>query len=367
MKRLLSYILALAAAASCVYPLDIKTDDYSEETLVIDGSVIIGGTSRMTISRLVPLDQLSSYSGGYVYNALVTIESDKGDVFKDDTYPYTINTYSAPSDRSYRLTVSYKGKIYSSPWIKPLPAPTITDVEFTGEPDRVTVSLSAKSDAAGYAAIQYDEIWKFHAEYVRIFEFNPIGGAISAIQDPDMSRYVCWRKKVREEESLLDYSSTGGVVDSFPFAHFSRTNERNQYEYNILVRIRNLSDEEYRYFKHLADGTNNASTLFSPDPGNAETNIVCESDPSEKVFGYVSISSQSYYIATLDDKYYIPTEPSGLTHVDPEDYWKLYNAGYVPVNYNSDGTIGWGSARCYNCVSDGGTLTKPSFDIPGAE
>lgn len=363
MKRLLSYMLVLAAAASCVYPLDIKTDEYSGETLVIDGSVIIGGTTKVTISHLVPLDQVTAYSGGYVRDALVTVESDNGDLYQDDSYPYTIDTEKAPADRSYRLKVEYQGKTYSGPWIKPLPAPEITDVQFTGDDNNVTVSVSAKSDTPGYAAIQFDEIWKFHVDYVRIFEFNPLSGQISAIQDPDMTFYECWRKNVGVKEVLLDYSSTSGNVKDFPFYSFSRTNERNQYEYDILVKIRNLSEEEFRYFKHL-DDANDTGSLFSPDPGNAETNIVCESDPSEKVFGYVSVSCQNYYTATVDSRFYIALPPPRLMTVDPEDYLQYYLDGIVPVNLNPDGSIGWGSSRCYNCVSDGGSLKKPAFDTP---
>ena len=362
MKRLIPYILTFTLAAACVYPLDIQTEDYSGDTLVIDGSVIIGGTTNVTISHLVPLDQVSAYAGGYVHDAVVTVESDKGDVYKDDSYPYTINTAGAPADRSYRLVVEHKEKTYSSAWIKPLPAPKISDIQFSADDNNVSVSLSAASDTPGYAAIQYDEIWKFHVDYVRIFDYSPRSG-ITTIQDPDLTYYICWRKFVGVNEVLLDYSSTGGNVTEYPFISFPRTSERFQYEYNILVKIRNLYDDEYHYFKHLEDA-NNSSSLFSPDPGNAETNIVCESDPSEKVFGYVSVSCQDYYIATIDDRYYIAAPVSKLLHVDKLDYFKYYDLGFLPVNMNSDGTIGWGSSRCYNCVSDGGTLKKPSFDLP---
>ena len=366
MKRFATYILTALAACACVYPLDIDTEEYSGNTLVVDASIIIGGKSTVTLSHLMPLD-----GGGFTYagdgNAEVILESDQGDKYSDSTAPYTINTAGASAACKYRLVVKCDGKTYCSDWIKPLPAPKISDVSFSADERTVQVSVSANGQEGGqgYAAIQYDEIWKFHAEYVRIFDYNVLNNSIDPIQEPDYTYYICWNKSVNVQETLVDYTSTGGIVTEFPFLTFPRTNERNQYEYDILVKIRNLSPEEFRYFRHLEEGAGNGS-LFSPEPGNAESNVICESDPSEKVFGYVSVSCQDYYIATLDSRYHIYGNPGRLTSVDPEDYYKYYSMGYLPVNYSGNG-IGWGTPRCYNCVSAGGTLFKPSFDLPNAE
>ena len=375
MKRFFSYILAIILAWSCVYPLDIKTEEYSDETLVIDGSIVIGGQSTVSISKLMSIGTGYYYGPTeYVKDATVTVECDNGTVYKTEPaasmssmyrYNYVINTAGAPGDRSYRLVVVRGGKTYASSWIKPLPAPKITDVQFTADDENVVVSLDADArGGGGFAAVQFDEIWKFHAQYVRIFELKPLEWTISTILEPDLTYYECWRKRVGTQEKLIDYSYQDGVITAFPFTIFSRTNERNQYEYNILVKIRNLPEQEYRYMKQLNDANN--ISLFSPEPGNTETNIVCESDASEKVFGYVSISKQDYYIAKLDGRYYIARAPNGLISVeaDEEAYMYYYNAGFVPVNVMNNGSIGWGTERCYNCVTDGGTLDKPSFDVP---
>lgn len=372
MKRFFSYILAIILAGSCVYPLDIKTEEYSDETLVIDGSIVIGGQSIVTISTLMPVGSGYYAPQNYVTDATVTVECDNGDVYNIDPAAaglwrqrYVINTAGAPGDCSYRLVVVHGGKTYASSWIKPLKAPKITDVQFTADDENVVVSLDADArGGGGFAAVQFDEIWKFHAQYVRIFEIKPLEWTISTIQEPDLTYYECWRKRVGTQEKLIDYSYQDGIITAFPFTIFSRTNERNQYEYNILVKIRNLPEQEYRYMKQLNDANN--ISLFSPEPGNTETNIVCESDASEKVFGYVSVSKQDCYIAKLDGRYYIAQAPNGLVSVeaDVEAYMYYYNAGFVPVNVMNNGSIGWGTERCYNCVTDGGTLDKPSFDVP---
>lgn len=368
MKRALTYFLSALISVSCIYPFDIDTEQYSGNTLVIDGNIVIGGSSTVRLSRLTIIGEQKSPER---IVATVTLEGEKGQSLTRDSEPYTFNTADWDPDCRYRLVVKEKEKVYASTWTKPLEAPKITSIDFDADETMVYVRMSAQAsgDGQGYASAQYDEIWRFHTDYLRIFEYDPESNSVYPIQDPDgpdMTYYACWRKQTGWQNIIIDYSATNGVISSYPIAMFPRKSNRNHYEYKIMVKLRTLPEEEYRYRRQLESGQNLGS-LFSPEPGSAPTNIICESDPSVKIFGYVSISRQDYYIATLDSKYLLYGNPGGLDVIEPDQYQSYYLMGYLPVNYTPTGEIGWGSPRCYNCVADGGTLEEPSFDIPKGE
>ena len=95
-------------------------------------------------------------------------------------------------------------------------------------------------------------------------------------------------------------------------------------------------------------------------------NVYCADDPDEPVFGYVNISLVSIMDGVLDSRYekYRVKEP--LIPVSPADYAYMSSLGYSPVDMveveGGDPVVGWGKARCYDCVAAGGTLEKPEFD-----
>lgn len=368
MKRLPAYLLACLMLSACIYPLDIQSEDSVQETLVVDGTIIIGAESTIKLSRLIPLNPDEKYIANMYASkieASVTLESDGGFSMTRDTAPYIFDTSTANPEHLYRLTVVSNGNTYRTSWIKPVPAPKISSVDFSADDTNVyvTVSLDGSQNGFGYASAQYDAIWKFHADYVRILDYDPKNNAIVGIQEPDYTYYECWMKTIGKQQTIIDYAKTGGVAKDYPLLFFPRTSNRNHYNYSILVKVRNLTEQEYRYWKQLQDASGQASTLFSPEPANAPSNLICESDPSVKVFGYVGVSRMDYYVASIGNEYLIYGLPPTLTVVEPEEYSHMYSIGYYPVTVTTGG-IGWGTKSCFNCVAAGGTLTRPTFDYP---
>lgn len=368
MKRLPAYLLACLMLSACIYPLDIESEDNLQETLVIDGTIIIGAESTIKLSRMIPLKDDGKAASPHLpsrIKASVTLENDGGLSITKDNFPYAFDTSTADPEKSYRLTVVCDGKTYRTSWIKPMPAPKITSVDFSADDTNVFVKLSldGTQNGLGYASAQYDAIWKFHADYVRILDYVPEENAIVGIEDPDYTFYECWMKIIGRQQTIIDYAKTGGIAKDYPLLFFPRTSNRNHYNYNILVKVRNLTEQEYRYWKQLNDSDGQASTLFSPEPANAPSNLICESDPSVKVFGYVGVSRMEYYIASIGSEYLIYGQPPRLTVIEPEDYYYYYSLGYYPITVTTGG-FGWGPKSCFNCVSAGGTLQRPSFDLP---
>lgn len=365
------YLFAALALSSCVYPYNVEfTEEEGGKNLVIDANILLGNTSTIVLSYLEPLDVGRR---GIIYNRV------EGNVYLEDntgqTYPaydmygvYRINPFPPKEDAQYRLTVLADGKTYRSDWIEPTAPPEITDINFTADNEVVYVNLSLRDDGqgSGYASATFEEIWKFHADFMRLYGYDPETDSVFMLMFPDDKHYWCWKKSVSNFQYSIDYSSVNGVVENMPFYTFTRTSPRNHQEYNIRIKVWNLTPEQYRYRKMLEDNERIGGDLFSPEPGEVRGNVYCESDETEKVFGYVNVSRVTMMDAKLDSRYDLWMPPKSLIDVPRDEYLMRYESGYSPVEQMMapDGgtVVGWGLGRCYDCILAGGTLEKPSFD-----
>lgn len=370
MKKLF-VLTALFLLASCTYPFSVELEDIDEPSLVVDANILIGNTSTINLSYLEPLrvGQRGASSGRP--DANVYLEDEAG-----NTYPaansygkYVIPEFNPAGSGKYRLTVVSDGKIYRSEWVEPVAPPKITDISFSTDTENVYIQLSMEDDGngSGYAASVMEEIWNFHADHLRNLGYDPDNNTVYTLMDPDEAHYWCWRKRNVETQSILDYTGMGGNVKGFVLATYSRSDSRNHREYHAKIKLWNLTKEQYEYRKLLEENASIGGNLFSPEPGEIRGNVYCESDLSEKVFGYVNISMVVTREVSMDGRFLIDKGPnSKLIEVSPENYLERYNKGYMPINYiqNSEGfeVPGWGLGRCYDCIQAGGTLEKPDFD-----
>lgn len=367
MKKHLYIITSLLLAASCVYPFDVELPSDIEQTLVVDGVIVLGGNSYVNISNV------RTFDGRYTAppSADILLEEENG-----ATYPgvlqfpgyYRLFTEDANQDSRYRLIVVYKDKTYATDWTELANVPTIDRIGFSADDTDVHVSLSVnRTDARSqYLSVSFQEIWHFHATYLQELGYNPKDNSVYFIPTPDRSRYWCWQKSNSSGNTILNCSGFGNIVEDWPFAKFSRSSNRNHGEYYIKVNLRSMSRDEYRYWKNLNDNSAIGGNLFSPEPGDVPSNLRCITDESTAVYGYVSFSKACSAIASLDGRYYIQKSSEGLYQFDPEEYRQFYEMGYEPVRQLGDGmgnlVPGWGQRRCFDCVAAGGKLEKPEFD-----
>ena len=368
MKKFSLYIALTLAVAACVYPYNPELEDTEDASLVIDANILIGNTSTVNLSYLQPLE-----AGKADYrrpSGVVYLEDNAGHTYQaENRYgTYVIPSFEPSGASQYRLTVMADGNTYRSEWITPTQPPTITDVSFSANDSQVIVSVSLKDegDGSGYASASYDEIWQFHADYIKNFDYNPDTGAIETIITPNEDHYWCWKKVTNNTQALIDYSGTDGNLLRFPLYSFSRGDNRNHSEYHALLKVWNLTPEQHMFRKQLEENASIGGNLFSPEPGEVRGNIYCETDLSVRVYGYANISRVSVTEIQLDNRYSLWTLPRSLVEVEEENYLAMYEAGYSPVDYFTgyEGTwvIGWGRDRCYDCVAAGGTLERPDFD-----
>ena len=370
MKKII-YLLAVITLSSCVYPYTPDIDDSQvEQSLVIDANILLGNTSTIILSYLQPLDLEHSIVYGRPQGEVYLEDSD-GDKYPASNYYgyYRIPTFPVKDNVQYRLTVIVDGKTYRSDWIEPTAPPEIKEVRFTADDAFVYVLLSLEDhgEGSGYASATFEEIWRFHTDFIRLYDYNPVSNSVSMLMFPDDAHHWCWRKSVSGYNNYnINYSALDGVVNDFNLFHFLRTSDRNHQEYNIRVKVWNLTPEQYRYRKMLEDNESIGGDLFSPEPGEVRGNVYCEDDESEKVFGYVNVSKVAMMDAKLNNRYDRWVAPKSLIDIDPKEYRDFYNNGYWPIEQinspKGEMVVGWGLGRCFDCILAGGTLEKPSFE-----
>ena len=366
MRRFLIILFASAAVAGCVYPFDAELPEGITPALVIEGNLCIGEVSRITLSYVEPLK--SGGSTKAVPFSEVYVEDHMGSRFSSeyDGKGYVVNTSKARTNRRFRVVVISEGKKYVSEFQGPMVAPKITDTEITADKNSVFVKVSFQTSSAGvqYAAVRFIEAWEFHVDYLKMYDYDELTGSIQKLTDVDMSRYYCWRTEEHNDDILVDMSSTGGKVQDLVVQSFPRTDNRNHRQYWIKTSIRLLSADEYRYRIQLRDNASQGGDLFSPDPGEISSNLICETDPETRVYGYVNVCRSASTLDYVNNKYYVTGPVYPLAVPEPGEYADYYARGMNPVadyvSIDASG-IGWGYDRCYDCIAAGGTLEQPDF------
>ena len=147
------------------------------------------------------------------------------------------------------------------------------------------------------------------------------------------------------------------------FKSFPRTDNRNHDRYRVKVKVRNMSENEYKFRKLLDQNEDVGGNLFTPEPGEMIGNIACVEDPSVRVYGYVYASSVTEGTYYFNSPYYIISRYVLIKVEDTaEEYIRYSGMGFQPVTdyYDNDESfIGWGPERCYDCTAAGGTRNKP--------
>lgn len=386
-NRIFASVAAVLAAVSCIYPFESgieATDD--DKLVVIEGDIIPGDFTYVTLGYVFPLsadpsEMFESPKGvawveddhGFAYHHY-------GSVGEKGRSVFTINTTTAPKDRKYRLYVQdYEtGKKYHTDWLEVNPAPVLDSLTYVVGDDKLDIRISAHSDDGGqFFRWSYDELWKYHAEYVPQYHFDLLTGTEVMDELPDMSTYWCWSNHSCTEVELCattDLNSNAMVDHSF--LTIPRTSPKLMTRYRITVNVRSISESAYRFLHTLQVNSDFVGSLFSPNPSDVRGNIYCDQNPDEYVIGFIdccapSVPTTIYINASGIYRYpgvrSIPFVPEiimgedGGEIVDLFYYWK---SGFVPVFHGTgpDGKTGvlWDLKRCIDCRLDGGgSLQKP--------
>lgn len=399
MKKYLAILAAACSLWSCIYPFSPDFgDELDDDTIVIDGTVLIGQESKVAVRKMVPLTQAASsgttrqdLSLEKGYTVSVRLEDSAGETYPAHYDPYAsahvINTVSASSDRQYRLFVEIARQVYAdgtfstevrhyeTPWLDVMQAPVIDAITFNTDGVWLEVRADAHAEKEGdaYFRFDYEETWEFHPPFEPEFFFDVGSGRILPMpEDWENDVYNCWLSATPREQVL--YSTRGLVspkAEHCRIARFPRGNNRCQEMYSILLKSMALTREAYEYHETLYKNSNQGGSLFETTPSEIRGNITCVEDSTAIVLGYVSATTVKSRRAFMDGRYYMaPNYEFELFHPDYTDMTPLqyYAMGYRPVKEWTIVTgdirqtaLAWAQRRCIDCVADGGSKIKPAY------
>lgn len=374
MKKALYIILTALIAASCVYRFEPE-GIVVQKRVVIEGDIIIGGMTKVTVSCTTPI----TYDPDYDDTAPIGeawIEGEDGSAFycSFDNGPsnhFTFDTKDASKDTRYRLHFKdfITDKEYISSWQAVIPAPDINDMFFDYDDVNVNLRVSADGHDNSYFKWDYVEDWEYHAEFAPLFIFDPMTGQLSRLMVPDYSTYYCWNHSSSTLSGLVSTKSqSSNILDGQIIQTYERKNIRFQYIYRMDITMTGLSQDAYEYLHNMQEISNITGSLFAPSPDDMRGNIRCQQDTTEFVIGYISAVEQAkkrMYIKDGANNFYKSPPPTILVEPDLGDMTLLdyFLDGNRPVFEESSGmgtVVKWGPERCVNCMLFGGSKVRPS-------
>ena len=344
----------------CITEYETTGIEEVEGILVVEG-IITDEESIIKLSRSINLTDVDYYNPVYVDNASVYVECEDGtqwDGVNLSGGQYALKTGQLDLERKYRLKIEIEevdgdcyfnsplgGNIacptkiyeYSSDFSYPIQTPEIDSVFWikrtTGQPVNIHVATHSSDNQVLYYRWSYKEDW----------EINSVYG-----MEPTYP-YYCWNMYNSREILLGSDEKTvfGQLMDKI--LEISPSDRKFSVLYRIVVRQNAISKRAYDYFTNIKKNNENMGSIFAPVPSELRGNIICTTDPTRSVIGYIDISSttQKTMYISKNDVYERPWScPVVVFEGDvPSDYVRYGDEGFVHVS-------------CVDCTYHG-TTHKP--------
>ncbi len=380
MKRFIKYILVVLTPlffTQCIY--DFEPEDFwdVEETIVIEGDIIVGDESRFRVSKTIALSD-DEYRN--ILNASVWVEDAEGNKWqssgmKDDFY--LVNTTDLDLNGSYKLCVEVPQRgLYESALRDVILTPQIDSVSYiVGDDNSLSIYVTTHGDEdSRYYRWDYEEDWKYTSKYMGELDYlRDEWKMVKISYEEKMKRYYCWAK---DHVGVTKFASTEDLSENLMYMENIRTIYNNDYRlssmYSILVKQTSLDKEGYTYWETLRKNSNELGGLFAPQPSELRGNIVSRDNPKEFVLGYVNVSTIS------KERIFVNCREMSLfswpwkddVFLLPRREWRAFDKlGYKPMYYERTNrelvdTAYWTSdPRCVDCRKMGSIppTSKPSF------
>lgn len=350
--------LPLLLLAACIETYEAHLDGAGEGCLVVEGNILSDSVCTFYLSRTVGLDATflpSDYTDVEAEVAVVGSDGSRWNGVKADMGTYEVSVGVLNENVTYSLEIRYDGDTYTSEPQKPLPTSPIDELTFEqeGEGDiKILLSTKAgKADESEYYFWNYVEDWEVRTPYSCRFVYEPDARDVVEYDRPPYCQGWVHRVSsgvlVGSTESSVNNALTRKLIYSIP----SNSRSVSLYYSTLLVQ-RNLSKGEYEYHQARKKYSEDMGGLFTPQPSELPTNIVC-SNSSRVVVGYVgcnmNVSEKRIFIPRSKITY---TGKLRCPEVPVEPGWgfqQMYAAGYQIIDYwLIEGGISytWGHIEC---------------------
>src|SRR5579862_8752383 len=265
--------------------------------LVVEGFINTGnGPTTILLTRLAPLNNISTIPEP---GAQVEVESEQGLRYSlSETSPgnYSINQIPIDSTQRYRIHIkTSNGKDYLSALTEVKITPPIDTVGYDTASDHLTIYVSAHDDRnkSLYYEWYYQETWKYFAFAYSSYKYEFGGVGPRDVEDAD-TLYNCWANNQSTELLLFTTENlSSDLVYKLPLQTISYfTTNRLRSRYSILVKQIVLTRDWYEWKQQLKKNTEQLGSIFDAQPSQTGGNIVCTSDTTERVIGFIGCTSE---------------------------------------------------------------------------
>lgn len=390
----------LLSAAACVFPYKVDLEQYGDAPLVVEGNIHIGGTTRIRLSRLSPIEAISSdiqvfgsaydsyvapnpYGNlfGRVRGVIVGEDGSNAESWTDtfqDRIELVFDTGWLRKDQRYKLHLEVSDiedgetTVYETDWLAVNPAPVIDELTFAKNDDfkELWIRMSMHCDGAHYFRWRYVEEWEYHSDIQTSLLYDPETSTVANIGGEAL--YYCWG---RSESTRINTFSTAGQTDDrfedLSFHTVPLSAPRLQMMYRVTITLNAMSKDAYTYWENVRNSSEGQGSILAPMPSQMAGNVHCLTNPSAEVIGYVDACTETTGFVIYDDSQFKYYEPEGRHRIelvsasnDPDTNRTMYYRGYLPVSgeYGMSGTIEryeWALASCVDCRLKGGNKRVP--------
>jgi hypothetical protein len=316
-------VVAFVTTLACRERYGLPLESPQTGFLVVEGNILVGDTTRINLSRTSPIAErrLAPERG-----ASIQIEGSDNSIYQlaeqaDTAGLYKSNTIVQNNNVQYRLTIRAGGKEYQTKWLDVIKTPQIDSVTWKRDEFDNGVTITAASSGNGgdsrYYKWDYDEVWEFHSKYestayftyvlnpngtkdYRCMDVTRDGVTYNSCLEPwyypptgrrNDSMYTCWKY---QKSSNLNIGSTAAQTDNVlmrPVRKIPVNAWELSWLYSILVKQMGLSKDGYEFYRILEANSESLGTIFDAQPSELKTNLLCITNPSEKVIGFVDATN----------------------------------------------------------------------------
>lgn len=381
MKKRYNHILIALAfisfAVSCITPFEPKGVADIDNMLVIEGDIIVNDTTIVTVSYSQSLNNTAAIT--YVNNAQVWVEDQNGAKYfgsyalKNAHRVYKVNTLSLSPNLKYKLCVVLSsGKKYETELMSVVQTPPIDSIGYNVNIIDKSVTFYVNThdpqNNIKYYKWRYNEDWEFHSVYASEVIYDRTTNKVTYMESFNQNRYYCWNKST---STGILVASTDNLTEAKIYqkklVRFGNTDIRISYIYSMELIQTAITKDAYLYWDNIRKISDEIGGIFAPQPSEITGNIKCISNASEKVIGYVSVSSiAKKRIFAYGHKIGIYEGPQfcELVFVNADNPMKfdvLWDSGYDIVSMTEMPTeSAWAPTKCVDCRYSG-TKKKPSF------
>ncbi len=288
----LYWFLAIILITGCKEKYEAILRPEQKNFLVVEGILNPAGNTSVRLSRSIELND----SAGVVSEsgAIVTVAGNDGSVTSlEESSPGNYSGYlTLLTDNTYSLNIiTREGKNYASAIQTIKATPPIDSISWVRNNKGVQIEVNNASGISDYYKWEYEETWEIHSAYEAQYQYiEP--QVLPRPLDVIRLMFTCW-STAASTRILIGNSTqlTQDFISQAPILLIPHRDERLSVRYSILVKQFAIDENTYNFYQQLKTNTESLGSLFDPLPTDISGNILCTTDPSEKVIGHISIAS----------------------------------------------------------------------------